>query len=167
MKMTREWSRIDPDELEVILPFLQTVPVKIAGIARALGVEVKSATLKPRISGQIQPSNTSKSGFRIRVNRHEPSVRQRFTIAHEIAHYLLHRDQIGDGLEDTILYRSTLSDRREAEANRLAADLIMPRALITQLLREKNSAPTVEVAGELALQFEVSEAAMMIRLGLK
>lgn len=164
--MALEWDRINPAELEIIRPFLRSAPVRVAGIARALGIEVKAATLKPRISGQIQPSDTSPSGFRIRINRHEPSVRQRFTIAHECAHYLLHRDQIGDGLEDTILYRSSLSDRREAEANRLAADLIMPRDLVTQSLRELGGRPTSAVAAELASKFEVSEAAMKIRLGL-
>ncbi len=165
--MSHEWGRVDAAERSTILPFLQSVPVKVAGMARALGIEVRSATLKPRISGQIQPSATSESGFRIRVNRHEPSVRQRFTIAHEIAHFLLHREFIGDGLEDTILYRSTLSDKREAEANRLAADLIMPRELVVQSLREIGGVATLEAASALAAKFEVSEVAMKIRLGLK
>ncbi|WP_350356299.1 ImmA/IrrE family metallo-endopeptidase [Leisingera thetidis] len=164
--MGREWERISEPERAVILPFLQHVPVKVAGIARALGLEVKSATLKPRISGQIQPSATSVSGFRIRINRHEPKVRQRFTVAHEVGHYLLHREYIGDGLEDTILYRSTLSDAREAEANRLAADLILPQHLVRQLLRELGGSVTSEVVKVMAARFEVSEAAMKIRLGL-
>lgn len=163
--MSSEWSQITQRERDIISPFLQEAPVKVAGIARALGIEVKSATLKPRISGQIGPSDTSPSGFRIRVNRHEAMVRQRFTIAHEIAHYLLHRDQIGDGLEDTILYRSTLSDRREAEANRLAADLIMPRELVRKDLGELGGITTPEVASKLAAKYDVSEAAMKIRLG--
>lgn len=164
--MNREWFLINDDERAIIEPFLNNVPVKVASIARALGIEVKSATLKPRISGQIGPSETSESGFRIRVNRHEAMVRQRFTIAHEIAHFLLHRDQIGDGLEDTILYRSTLSDKREAEANRLAADLIMPQSSVLASLREMGGKITPEVAKALADKYDVSEAAMKIRLGI-
>jgi len=159
--LSREWARVDPAHKAVIEPFLQEVPVKVAGIARALGIEVKAATLKPRISGQIGPSDSSPSGY-----RHEAKVRQRFTIAHEIAHYLLHRDQIGDGIEDTILYRSTLSDRREAEANRLAADLIMPEKSIVADLRALGTHITPEVATVLAEKYDVSEAAMKIRLGL-
>lgn len=165
--MAREWIRINDNERGVIAPYLESAPVKVAGIARALGIEVKSATLKPRISGQIQPSNDSASGYRIRINRHEPLVRQRFTIAHEISHYLLHREYIGDGLEDTILYRSTLSNTIEAEANRLAADLIMPQNLILQSLRKRGKAVTLEVVSEMASEFEVSEPAMKIRLGLR
>lgn len=164
--MSREWSKISPDEQATIEPFLEEVPVRVASLARALGIEVKAATLKPRISGQIGRSDTSESGYRIRVNRHEAKARQRFTIAHEIAHYLLHRDQIGDGIEDTILYRSTLSDRREAEANRLGASLIMPEHSLVKGIRELGGRVTPEVASVMASRYDVSEAAMKIRLGL-
>ncbi|MFW8634040.1 ImmA/IrrE family metallo-endopeptidase [Cribrihabitans pelagius] len=143
------------------------MPVRIAAIARALGLEVKSATLRPRISGQIQPSADSPSGYRIRVNRHEAKTRQRFTIAHEIAHYLLHRDFIGDGIEDTILYRSTLSDPRKAEANRMAAQLLMPESSILKALRRHGGRATTKVAAIMAEEFNVSEAAIGIRIGLR
>ncbi|MCT8327925.1 ImmA/IrrE family metallo-endopeptidase [Acidimangrovimonas sediminis] len=135
-------------------------------MARALGIEVKSATLRPRISGQLQRSPDSPSGFRIRVNRHEAATRQRFTIAHEIAHYLLHRDYIGDGIEDSILYRSTLSDAREAEANRLGAQLLMPEKSVIRVLREYGGIATPEIARIMAERYDVSEVAMGIRLGL-
>lgn len=164
--MSREWNLIDAAEKALILPYLEDVPVKVAAIARALGIEVKSATLRPRISGQLQRSDTSESGYRIRVNRHESATRQRFTIAHEIAHFLLHREHIGDGIEDSILYRSTLSDRREAEANRLAAHLLMPRPTILHSLQIHGGRATVRVAATMAQEFNVSEAAMGIRLGL-
>lgn len=164
--MTREWRKITEAEREIIQPFLEVVPVRIASMARALGLEVKSATLRPRISGQIQPSPNSLSGYRIRVNRHEAKTRQRFTIAHEIAHYLLHRDFIGDGIEDSILYRSTLSDPREAEANRMAAQLLMPEAAIINSLRRHGGRAKPSIAAIMAEEFDVSEAAMRIRIGL-
>jgi len=164
--VTREWERIDPLEREIIERFLDEVPVKIATMARSLGIEVKSATLRPRVSGQLQRSDVSKSGFRIRVNRHETPTRQRFTIAHEIAHYLLHRDYIGEGIEDSILYRSTLSDAREAEANRLGAQLLMPEKSVRIVLRSLGGRPTPEIARVMAERYNVSEAAMSIRLGL-
>jgi IrrE N-terminal-like domain len=164
--VSSEWQRIQQIEREVIQPFLEEIPVRIATMAKALGIDVKSASLPPRISGQLQRLTGNESGFRIRVSRHEAPSRQRFTIAHEIAHYLLHRDHIGDGIEDTILYRSTLSDAREAEANRLAAELLMPAVKIRESLNELNLARTAASAKVLAEKFEVSEAAMSIRLGL-
>jgi hypothetical protein len=161
-----EWAKVSPREQEIVARFLDAIPVKVATLARELGLEVKSATLRPRISGQLQRSETSSSGFRIRVNRHEAPARQRFTIAHEIAHYLLHREDIGDGIEDSILYRSTLSDAREAEANRLAADILMPKKFIRNELKDFGGPVNQEIAQTLAEKFEVSEAAMNIRLGL-
>lgn len=164
--MTREWDRISPQERAIISPFLSDIPIRIATMARELGLDVKSATLRPRISGQLQRSSESAAGFRIRVNRHEATTRQRFTIAHEIAHFLLHRDIIGDEIEDSILYRSTLSDAREAEANRLGAQLLMPEKSIVHLLKEFGGRPTQDIARILAERYDVSEAAMGIRLGL-
>jgi hypothetical protein len=164
--VTREWNKVELTERNIIAPYLEDVPVKIATMARALGIEVKSATLRPRISGQLQRSPDSPSGFRIRVNRHEASTRQRFTIAHEIAHYLLHRDDIGDELEDSILYRSTLSEPREAEANRLGAQLLMPENSVVRILRELGGRATPEVARFMAERYDVSEIAMSFRLGL-
>ena len=63
-------------------------------------------------------------------------MRRRFTIAHEIAHFLLHRDKIGDQLSDDAMYRSSLSSDDERAANRLAADILMPMGLIQDYMRK-------------------------------
>ncbi|HCM3005245.1 TPA: ImmA/IrrE family metallo-endopeptidase, partial [Klebsiella pneumoniae] len=94
--------------------------------------------------------------------------RQRFTLAHEIAHFLLHRDRIGDGITDDILYRSKLSDFMEVQANRLAADILMPGHLLEKKLLELTQ--TVELRDEqkierLAEVAGVSTTAIKIRLG--
>ena len=118
------------------------------------------------MSGLIEPSDSAPSGFRIRINRHEMAERQRFTLAHEIAHYLLHRDKIGGGVVDNIMYRSNLSSTLEVETNKLAADLIMPRALINKRLAELHNLDTDDKITALAERFRVSQAAMRIRLGV-
>src|SRR3546814_4029407 len=53
------------------------------------------------------------SGFAIYVNGSHPRVRRRFSIAHEIAHFALHRNLIGDGVTDDAMYRSNLSRSEE------------------------------------------------------
>ncbi len=88
-----------------------------------------------------------------------------FTIAHEIAHYILHRELIGDGIVDDILYRSGLSDHLEAQANRLAADLIMPWPSLHKRIQELSDLKNEELYEQLAKDFEVSTTAMKIRLG--
>lgn len=146
--------------------FLGGAPVKLNALAEHLGIPVYLSTLKPKISGLIEPDDSSPSKFRIRLNRHETPERQRFTLAHEIAHFLLHRSLIGAGVVDDTMYRSGLSSRREVEANRLAADLCMPRELIDKHRRELAHLDADELVSEMARRFRVSKPAMQIRLGV-
>jgi len=153
-------------ELEIVDRFREETPVRLGALAAELGLEVFKSSLKPDISGLIEPSSTAPSGFRIRINRHEIPERQRFTLAHEIAHYLLHRNDIGGGVIDNVLYRSNLSSRKEVEANKLAAKIIMP---ISNIRAERQALPNLhdeQAAVVLASKFKVSLPAMRIRLGL-
>jgi Zn-dependent peptidase ImmA (M78 family) len=140
-------------------------PLKLSELASRLGVRVVASTLPPGVSGELRPA--PRGGFVISINRHDSPRRQRFTVAHELAHYLLHRDQIGSGIKDDVLYRSGLSDSREAEANRLAAQILMPIVQVGEKLKAYGGIATEAVVSNLAADFGVSEAAMRIRLGLE
>jgi Zn-dependent peptidase ImmA (M78 family) len=118
--------------------------------------------LPESVSGKLFLDPKNESRFSIGVNASEGYRRKRFTIAHELGHYLLHRDLIQNGvLEDNTLYRSGLSSLEEKEANRLAADILMPHHLIRQLMSRG-----IENVRDLADAFQVSEPAMNIRLGI-
>lgn len=160
---TREWLKIPRHQQDLIRQFQETIPVPLSALAKALELKVVASTLPPGISGEIRPSS---SGFTISVNRHDSARRQRFTVAHEIAHYLLHRDQIGKGITDDALYRSSLSDWREAEANRLAAEILLPREALDRKVQTAQEVSREDLASILASEFNVSEVAMKIRLGL-
>jgi Zn-dependent peptidase ImmA (M78 family) len=150
--------------LDMIRPYQQQAPVDVVGIARALGLNVYSDNLPNGVSGQIvkRPQYGSPSGYSIIVNSNEAHVRQRFTVAHEIAHFILHCSSIGDGISESTLYRAAgLSSRQEVEANQLAAEILMPQNLL--LLATQNGQYT---ARQMADTFNVSEVAMSIRLGL-
>jgi Zn-dependent peptidase ImmA (M78 family) len=164
---SRLWARIEPDKQPAISEATAVIPVQVGSLAASLGLEVKIVALEPNISGEIRPSDTSQSGYKIRINRHEQKTRQRFTIAHEMAHYLLHRDRIGTGISDNVLYRSGLSNEIEWEANRLAAELLMPRVAVKEELEKIGGIATLETARDLADVFQVSLPAMKIRLGLE
>lgn len=153
-------DRLPASQRDVILAAQRDRPVRVGEIARAFGVPVRSSTLPAGISGEIRPCGGT---FEIKVNRHDSRGRQRFTVAHELAHFLLHRDQIGSGVSDDALYRSSLSDTREAEANRLAADILMPRDAVSAEF-ERSNGTLEERIQKLAELFGVSEAAMAIRL---
>ena len=140
----------------------RSAPVKVSQLAETLGLPILVSPLGPNNSGKIYRDKTgrSPSGFFIEVNRDEAYVRQRFTAAHEIAHFILHRDLIIDSVSDDVLYRSGLSSPVEAEANNLAADILMPWHLIRKATDEGKT-----TVADLAAYFDVSQIAMSIRLG--
>lgn len=157
-------NRMLPEQISILKEFTDEVPVRVGSLAKALGLKVIVAALPLKISGMIKPDEDGDS-FVIKVNRFEPKSRQRFTIAHEIAHYLLHQDRINAGVVDSVLYRSKLSSRVEAEANRLAADIVMPRRKIRELTGLETSKVSDQMLEQLAEQFQVSKQAMSIRMG--
>jgi hypothetical protein len=152
-----------PNEKKIVDSWQQRAPVDITAMATDLGLSVyESYELPPGVSGKIclDSSGESPSGYVIAVNANEAYRRRRFTIAHECAHYLLHRSKIGDELIDDAIYRSEkLNTKEEFEANNLAADLLMPQRLVNDFIRQGISG-----VDSLAEQFDVSGPAMKVRL---
>ena len=91
--MTRREISVD-----IIDRFQRSYPVDIYRMADALGIEVQERELPQSISGKIEDDYFD--GYVITVNSKHGGTRKRFTVAHEIAHYVLHRDLIGDGIVD-------------------------------------------------------------------
>ena len=159
-------DRVRENEAEIVRRYTSSFPVKVGELANELGLKVTRAPMPPKISGLIQPCADAPSGFEIKVNKYEMPERQRFTVAHEISHYLLHRDDIGSGVVDSIMYRSNLTSRKETEANRLAADIVMPAKVVGRELDRLGGRRTDEAVETLASMFRVSVPAMKVRLGV-
>lgn len=91
--------------------------------------------------------------------------RLRFTCAHELAHWVLHRNlYIGTG-ESAALEASSRETNMEVQANMLGSALLMPMPQVKRCfysLRAKHSTPAL--IAEMAAVFEVSRQAMRIRL---
>lgn len=139
-------------------------PIHVVPIAHEMGINVYKAEYgDDNISGNIvrEDGNEGDSGYAIYVNKNHSYERRRFTIAHELAHFILHEDKIGDGIFDDALYRSGLSNKLEVEANKLAADILMPFSLLVP----KIEGGIINI-NKLAKEFEVSTQAMSIRLGV-
>lgn len=136
-------------------------PIMVGEIARELHLRVNRHSLGEHISGQIiRDPNVSISGFKILINSDMHVHRQRFSLAHEIAHYVLHRDLIEDGVIDDTMYRSMeLGSNYEKQANQMASDILMPIRLIKYALKEWGNDVT-----KLAEGFWVSQQAMEFRL---
>jgi len=163
MNISPEWTRIGTQNQNIIQKYQNELPVKLGALASELGLIVKKATLPANISGEIKEVNGQ---VIIRINRHDANSRQRYTLAHEIAHFLLHKHLLKDGIADDVLYRSALSNEIEAEANRLAADIVMPLDAVRDLWKKHNpDAPNKEITYErIADELGVSVIALKIRL---
>ena len=160
---SREYINLSPEVRAKIDGYLSDIPVKLGSIAEQLGVKVLLSTLPRGVSGKIAQEAGE---FVIRINRHEAKHRQRFTLAHELAHFLLHKDLIvaEGGWSENVLLRSGQPVNIEYEANRLASDLVIPSAALAEATREYSGPITSEVIEDLARRFGVSTAAMEIKL---
>lgn len=136
-------------------------------IAKKIGVNVLYENLEDEISGVLVVKDDTPVIF---VNSTHHSNRQRFTIAHELGHHILHKPtgvHVDKGF--TLAFRSPKSstgeDLQEIEANQFAAELLMPREGIEKYLAKYGVKEIRDfVVEELATFFEVSQQAMTIRL---
>lgn len=153
---------------------LLSVPIDITKLTSKLGIQIKRDNF----------DEVSLSGFAVHklgnryigVNSNESENRQRFTIAHELGHLFLHKDStVNYDQGGMMLFRDAHSsegtDIREVEANKFAAEILMPEVLLRDdISKEKNfdlinrDATTQSVIGRLADKYQVSEQAMSIRL---
>ncbi|MFZ2186439.1 MAG: ImmA/IrrE family metallo-endopeptidase [Streptococcus parauberis] len=109
----------------------------------------------------------------IYVNTDESEVRQRFTKAHELGHYVYKHGESAR-LIDSSFY-NIIERRKETEANRFAVDLLMPVKLIYKLISEYEKTKFVskdeylesdpeDLINYLASCMEVSTQSMKYRL---
>jgi Zn-dependent peptidase ImmA (M78 family) len=132
------------------------LPVDVTALARDFGIEVSYADLSDaQVAGKLVKDGER---YRIVVNAADPPPRQRFTLAHEIAHYVLHRDLMGTEIADDAFYRSSLSSAEEIQANRLAAEILLPADQV------KRAYAQTKALAPLAETFGVSTEALRIRL---
>jgi hypothetical protein len=98
--------------------------------------------------------------------------RRRFTAAHELGHFLLHRETMGHFCADTdeTLQEAdgVVADQMEREANRFAVELLMPadlcRMRAEEMRRKEDCCPRGVLAYQLASELLVSREAMRYRL---
>ncbi len=143
-------------------------PIEVENVASVLGIAVSRTPTEDDISGFLlrNPDGSAVIGINA---LHHPN-RQRFTIAHEIGHFELHKhDQVHVDRSIIKLRNSASSkgeDPEEIEANGFAAELLMPE----EFLRKDLSASAFTDLNDerrmqqLAKKYQVSVQAMTNRL---
>lgn len=169
---------MNPSKIQDVVDWLRTdynlsVPVNVEWLAKAIGIEVKKDDLE----------ESSLSGFAVQkhgkkyigVNCMDSPTRQRFTIAHELGHLFLHNDTVNYDQGGVMLFREDKigdgSDAKEVEANRFAAEILMPADALREDLADEGPFNLMNkgthedaIIKKLAEKYDVSKEAMAVRL---
>lgn len=138
------------------------LPIPVGDLARLAGITKIEPLSNEGFEGTLI-ANAEKSEGVIFYNDLRPRSRQRFTIGHELGHFLLpwHRQSTFNCTAEDIAGRSNLD--WEKQANQFSAELLMPRLLVTHRL-QKFGAPEMAHVQNLAQDFETSIEATARRL---
>jgi Zn-dependent peptidase ImmA (M78 family) len=143
-------------------------PVPVEKLAESLGAQITYTEFDSDVSGVLYRDNDR---VLIGVNSTHAPTRQRFTIAHEIGHLLMHKGRpvVVDRLvRVNVNLRDGTSSKEEIDANAFAAELLMPRKLIAseidRFLKRTRRVVPQELVDELSATFRVSPEAMSYRL---
>lgn len=145
--------------------FLSNQPVlnevDINTIAHGLGCDIELVDFNlPNISAQVLRRDGDSGGYTIQLSRGDNPRRQKFSVAHEIAHIVLH----DDGKSNFIELRQSLIEYdekalyKEVQANMLASALLLPADQVRSIW---DSSKSVDLISE---TFNVSYQAAYNRL---
>ena len=145
-----------------------STPIQIVAIANFYGFKVYQMPMDDNVSGMILSDEKNIKNFNhnkiIVINANHPHARKRFTIAHELGHYILqnkpnscyaHRDLGAYNLD-------------EKDANSFASALLMPeKDVLNQIKALKQQTPNINdfsLISLIASAFDVSFSAAQVRL---
>lgn len=148
---------------------IEECPVPIVAIMKSLRFQVVSGELKDEISGIIGIDDNLKKDFEssrvIAINSKDNIGHQRFTMAHELAHFLFDFD-VSKQIEYYNTYNTLESEtEEERRANFFAANLLMPEKVFKEefekVVVKNNLYRTVEKLSDI---FQVSGEAVRRRI---
>ena len=142
---------------------ISNFPIDLKKILKFSGITLNYSVFEDSISGLLYKKKNKNI---IVVNSLHPEVRQRFTIAHELGHYFLnHHSNLF--IDKGNLYRDKRSSegniRWEREANKFAAELLMPEEMLRRFIK-KESIEDLQDIDLIAGKIKVSTEALTYKL---
>lgn len=140
--------------------------IDIVEVANTLGIKVFE-TKDIRQPSFIAYDPDTKC-YQIYLNARDAGTRQRFSIAHEIAHFLLHKRKIVSFGSVGRLCDCSLSLKEEKRADNLAGRILMPKKSVRTFMLQNgfsvNDKIEKNMVKKVAKEFEVSLIAATLRL---
>ena len=158
------FRRIEIEAIRLIYRYIEErcetpdipVPIPVEGIAEMLGLKIEAAPIS--MEGD-QAGQLSSRERKVLVNSSHPRQRQRFTVAHEIGHFVLH------STNETSFCRVRALGREEREADYFAARFLMPTEAVLDtwdgISRHLSRQDQTGRVARMAAIFDVSKEAML------
>lgn len=169
-KKTIQSKDIEKKALELIDAHCSfEAPIDVETIVKKLNIELSFEELEDEVSGFLLTKNNQQA---IVINDTHHENRKRFSIAHELGHSVLHdknRELFLDSKKTSYFFRDKNSatgiNSVEIEANEFAAQILMPKKLISTLIKKYGLDMTDDAdLSILAKKLKVSEQALTFRL---
>ncbi|MGA0242093.1 MAG: ImmA/IrrE family metallo-endopeptidase [Candidatus Marinamargulisbacteria bacterium] len=141
---------------------IKSPPINLTNISKKEGFSIFYQKLPHNISGIIENTLNEKNIF---INKEHMPTRQRFSLAHELGHHFLDHFTTEAHKDTTTIFRregEVLPIDREA--NRFAAELLMPSAFLRKEIALTKKEIDHDVLEDLARTFQVSVIALTYRL---
>lgn len=138
-----------------------TIPVDPVRAARTYGLEIFVVEMEKMVSASPSGILAEHDGrWVVYINNSDSINRQRFTVAHELGHFLLHKGKqfVDEFSAGETFYRDGEDTHEEKEANYFAACFLMPEKLVEQVWQISKDPK------DAANKFKVSEVSMTYRL---
>ena len=149
----------------------ETIPVKIRQIMVDMNILIKDVSLPNEISGVLDTRGDQPI---VLVHDNHGEKRKRFSLAHELGHFILNSSSRAIHMDRHTFFRSNFSssgtDIEEIKANRFAAELLMPSDILWEILLDMPDLIDIDeneglkALEDLAGKFEVSVAALTIKI---
>jgi len=150
---------------------IKSVPVNLITITKRLGLKIEKIKFTNKEVSGLLKINTNAGKPIIAINASQSEARQRFTIAHEIGHYILHNIQDLHVDSNRVYFRneqsSLANNIEEIQENQFAAELLIPtKLLIDDLVKidDLNEENLNDYSEKLSKKYKVSNQSMLIKI---
>lgn len=138
-----------------------SLPVRVTDVAKKLGIEVQQFQLRSNLDAMLV-KEASNGDFKVVSNMSQNNHRKRFSLAHEIGHYVKnYQDWPSEKKAAIAEMRNSRSadgfDPEEIWANQFAAALLMPASIVRKYWAQGKTDE------QMAKIFDVSNQAMNLR----